>query len=93
LIIVFLGSDFISIDSSSTLQLNKIKFHPYLTYETEKTLFINWKWICPKAQDFITSLPDGLFTHFQGMEATGSFDYKLDFAYNKKPNQLVLTVN
>jgi hypothetical protein len=24
-----------------------------------------------KAQDFITSLPDGLFTHFQGMEATG----------------------
>jgi hypothetical protein len=35
-----------------------------------------------KAQDFITSLPDGLFTHFQGM-ATGSFDYKLDFAYNK----------
>jgi hypothetical protein len=29
-----------------------------------------------KAQDFI-SLPDGLFTHFQGMEATGSFDYKL----------------
>jgi hypothetical protein len=30
-----------SIDSSSTLQLNKIKFHPYLTYETEKTLFIN----------------------------------------------------
>jgi hypothetical protein len=36
-----LGSDFISIDSSSTLQLNKIKFHPYLTYETEKTLFIN----------------------------------------------------
>jgi hypothetical protein len=22
-------------------------------------------------------LPDGLFTHFQGMEATGSFDYKL----------------
>jgi hypothetical protein len=41
MIIVSLGSNFISIDSSSTLQLNKIKFHPYLTYETEKTLFIN----------------------------------------------------
>jgi hypothetical protein len=40
-----------------------------------------------KAQDFITSLPDGLFTHFQGMEATGSFDYKLDFAYNKKQTE------
>ena len=87
-----LGSDFISIDSSSTLQLNKIKFHPYLTYETEKDTIYKLKVDLPKmkAQDFITSLPDGLFTHFQGMEATGSFDYKLDFAYNKnKPNQLV----
>jgi hypothetical protein len=24
-----------------------------------------------KAQDFITSLPDGLFTHFQGMQTEG----------------------
>ena len=31
-----LGSDFISIDSSSTVQFNKIKFHPYVAYETEK---------------------------------------------------------
>jgi hypothetical protein len=45
-----------------------------------------------KAQDFITSLPDGLFTHFQGSH--WSFDYKLDFAYNKT-NQInwFLTVN
>jgi hypothetical protein len=33
-----------------------------------------------KAQDFI---PDGLFTHFQGMEAEGTFDYELDFKFNK----------
>jgi hypothetical protein len=87
-----LGSDFISIDSSSTVQLNKIKFHPYLAYETEKDTLYKLKVNLPKmkAQDFITSLPEGLFTHFQGMEATGTFDYKLDFAFNKnKPNQLV----
>jgi hypothetical protein len=34
-----------------------------------------------KAQDFITSW--WFIYSFQGMEATGSFDYKLDFAYNK----------
>jgi hypothetical protein len=41
-----LGSNFISIDSSSTLQLNKIKFHPYLTYETER----HRKWRTKNAQ-------------------------------------------
>lgn len=87
-----LGSDFISIDSSSTVQFNKIKFHPYLTYETKKDTIYKLKVAIPKmkAQDFIVSLPEGLFTHFQGMEAKGNFDYKLDFMFNKnKPNQLV----
>lgn len=87
-----LGSDFISIDSSSTIQLNKIKFHPYVAYETEKDTIYKLRITIPKmkAQDFITSLPNGLFTHFQGMEASGTFDYKLNFAFNQnKPNQLV----
>ncbi|MFV5700296.1 transglycosylase domain-containing protein [Flavobacterium sp. XS2P12] len=87
-----LGSDFISIDSTSTIQFNKIKFHPYLAYDTEKDTIYKLKVAIPKmkAQDFISSLPDGLFTHFQGMEAKGNFDYKLDFRFNKnKPNQLV----
>ena len=87
-----LGSDFISIDSSSTVQFNKIKFHPYLAYETEEDTIYKIKVSIPKmkAQDFIVSLPDGLFTHFQGMEAKGNFEYKLDFMFNKnKPNRLV----
>jgi Transglycosylase len=87
-----LGSDFISIDSSSTVQFNKVKFHPYLAYETEKDTIYKLKVKIPKmkAQDFIVSLPDGLFTHFQGMEAQGNFEYKLDFMFNKnKPNKLV----
>jgi hypothetical protein len=34
----------------------------------------------------------GLFTNFQGMQAEGTFDYKLDFKFNQnKPDQLVLT--
>ena len=66
--------------------------HPYLAYETEEDTIYKMKIDLPKmkAQDFITSLPAGLFTHFQGMEASGNFSYKLDFAFNQnKPNQLV----
>lgn len=87
-----LGSDFISIDSTSTMQLNKIKVKPYISYNTEKDTVYTLQVAIPKmkAQDFIVSLPDGLFTHFQGMEATGNFNYKLDFKFNKnKPNTLV----
>jgi hypothetical protein len=91
-----LGSDFVSIDSSSTIEFNKIKFHPYLAYETEEDTIYKLKVAIPKmkAQDFIVSLPDGLFTHFQGMEAEGNFEYKLDFMFNKnKPSQLVFDSN
>ncbi|OXB25375.1 glycosyl transferase [Flavobacterium tructae] len=87
-----LGDSFISIDSTSTMQLNKIKLHPYVSYDTEKDTVYTLKVNIPKmqAQDFIVSLPEGLFTHFEGMEAAGSFDYKLDFKFNKnKPNALV----
>ncbi|WP_026714306.1 transglycosylase domain-containing protein [Flavobacterium daejeonense] len=93
---LLLGSDFMAVDSSSTAQFNKVKFHPYLAYETEEDTIYKLKINIPKmkAQDFITSLPDGLFTHFQGMEAEGTFDYYLDFAYNKnKPNDLVFNSN
>jgi len=91
-----LGSDFISIDSSSTAEFNKVKLHPYLAYETEEDTIYKLKVAIPKmkAQDFIASLPDGLFTHFQGMQAEGNFEYNLDFMFNKnKPNQLVFDSN
>ncbi|MGX7668827.1 transglycosylase domain-containing protein [Flavobacterium pedocola] len=87
-----LGSDFIAIDSSSSAQLNHIKIKPFAQYNTEEDTIYRLKVAIPKmkAQDFITSLPKGLFTHFEGMEADGLFDYHLNFEYNKnKPDQLV----
>ena len=87
-----LGSDFIAIDSTSTAQLNKIKVKPFLEYNTEEDTIYKLKLDIEKmkAQDFITSLPNGLFSHFVGMEAEGEFDYKLNFEFNKnKPHKLV----
>lgn len=86
------GENFIAIDSSSSVQLNKIKFNPYVSYNNETDKIYTLKIDIPKmkAQDFITSLPDGLFTHFEGMEATGNFNYNLNFVFNKnKPNAIV----
>ncbi|WP_306349635.1 transglycosylase domain-containing protein [Flavobacterium sp. '19STA2R22 D10 B1'] len=86
------GSDFVAIDSSSTAQLNSLKIHPYAEYNTEKDTLFKFRVNIPKtkAQNFINSLPKGLFTHFEGMEAEGDFAYKLDFKYNKNnPNDLV----
>lgn len=82
----------IGIDSSSTAVLNKIKFHPYVNFNTETDTIYSMKVAIPKmkAQDFIESLPAGLFTHFEGMEAEGEFDYRLDFEFNKNnPKALV----
>ncbi|OYU82315.1 MAG: glycosyl transferase [Flavobacterium sp. BFFFF1] len=87
-----LGENFISIDSASTVSLNKLKFHPYVSYDTESDTVYKLKVNIPKmkAQDFISSLPDGLFSHLQGMEAEGNFSYNLDFMFNKnKPGALV----
>ncbi|RTY90848.1 transglycosylase domain-containing protein [Flavobacterium sp. GT3R68] len=86
------GEHFMAIDSSSVATLNKIKFRPFVEYNNEKDKIYKLKIAIPKmrAQDFITSLPEGLFTHFEGMEAEGNFDYQLDFLFNdNKPDAVV----
>ncbi len=89
---ILFGGDFIALDSISTVQLNKLKFNPFAKYSIEKDTIYELKVKIPKtpAQDFIVSLPKGLFTNFEGMEAEGTFSYSLDFLYNKnKPGALV----
>lgn len=87
-----LGEHFISIDSASTVQFNKIKFQPFLSVNTETDTVFKFKVAIPKmkSQDFISSLPDGLFTNFQGMETLGDFSFNLDFMFNiNQPDQVV----
>jgi hypothetical protein len=86
------GEHFMAIDSSSTIQMNDVKMHPYAEYSTEQDTVYKLKIAIPKmkAQQFITSLPNGLFSHFEGMETQGNFEYKLDYKFVKhKPKQLV----
>jgi hypothetical protein len=90
------GENFVAVDSSSTAVLNQIKFHPYLSYNNETDKIYTLKVAIPnmKAQHFISSLPEGLFRHFEGMESTGNFDFHLNFVYNKnKPKAIILESN
>lgn len=93
------GEDFVAIDSTSSVRLNNIKFNPYVFYQKvkeDKNQIYALKVNIPKmkAQDFITSLPEGLFSNFVGMEAEGNFSYNLEFLYNKKkPSALVFDSN
>ena len=87
-----IGSHFISLDSSSTIILNKVSFHPFVLFQkSPDTLYqLSVRIGETQAQDFINALPEGLFTHFKGMEAEGSFSYSLDFIYNENhPDQLI----
>ncbi|MGL2965213.1 transglycosylase domain-containing protein [Flavobacterium sp. XGLA_31] len=86
------GSRSMVLDSTSTLQLNQIKCQPYISYtnETDKVYALKLKIQKMKAQDFIVSLPTGLFRHFEGMEAEGNFSYALHFEYNNhQPNNII----
>lgn len=86
------GKRFIALDSTSTMKLNSIKCQPYLSYTNDKEKVYALKLKIPKmkAQDFIESLPTGLFQHFEGMEAQGNFSYALNFEYNDhKPKDII----
>ncbi len=89
---IIFGSNFIVLDTNSVAQLNNIKIHPYLEYNTAIDTIYKIRATIQrmKAQDFISSLPYGLFSHFEGMQADGSFDYNLNFEINKnKPWKLI----
>ncbi|HEU0137512.1 MAG TPA: transglycosylase domain-containing protein [Flavobacterium sp.] len=86
------GSDFMAIDSTSSAKLDRITVKPYIAYNVEEDTIYTLKMDIPKmkAQNFIESLPQGLFTNFEGMVAQGEFDYHLNIVYNKnKPRALV----
>lgn len=87
------GSNYWSLDSSSVINLNNFVLHPFLKYqELEDDTVYSFSARTEKATatQFINALPDGLFSHIRGMEAEGTFSYRVDFVYNKtKPNDMV----
>ncbi len=78
---MFVGENYISIDSSSTAYLSEIVVHPYIKYTLGKSQVyeLNLKANTIPAQDFFDSFPKGLFESFDGIQLQGNLTYLMDF--------------
>ena len=76
---VFVGKNYVSLDSSSEVHIKKIAIKPYLKYQLYPvklyTVKVNTDWM--NAQDVFDSFPDGLFDTFTGIQVTGKVKYHL----------------
>lgn len=82
---VNIHDNYFELDSASTIQFNKLDFHPYLKVELqpalEVTASIN-KNTFP-AETLFTSIPNGLFVNLDSIQTTGDLDYHFFFHINQ----------
>ena len=78
---VFVGPNYVSLDSSSVIHLKNITANPYIKYTLSPVkiyeLKLNTGWA--NAQDLFNSFPTGLFETFQGIQVSGKVNYSLNF--------------
>lgn len=78
------GENFIAIDSSSSVSINKIMVSPYFRYQKnpfkEFTLKVSTQKLL--AQDFFNSLPDGMFESLNGIQSEGFLSYHMHCELN-----------
>ncbi len=89
---VLAGDHFVALDSSTRVRFNEVTFNPFIGFESSPDTLVRLGIKIPRmsAQQFISSLPEGLFKHVKGMEADGSFEYRMDFVYNEnRPKDLI----
>ncbi len=78
---MFVGENFIGLDSNSTIHLNKAVFNPYVKYtlSPSKVYELKFKVKEQEAQDVLNSFPVGLFETLDGMKVAGKIKYDFDF--------------
>jgi hypothetical protein len=91
---VFIGQHYVSIDSSSTIQLKKITFNPFMKYTLLPIkvyeLKVNTGWL--DAQSLFDSFPIGLFDSLEGMKVEGKLNYKLNISLSEaNPDDVVFS--
>ncbi|HVS93288.1 MAG TPA: biosynthetic peptidoglycan transglycosylase [Mucilaginibacter sp.] len=88
---MFVGKNYVSLDSSSLIHLHKITIKPYLKYQLNPvkmyTVKINTDWL--NAQDAFDSMPQGMFDSLDGIQVTGKLKYHLHlFLDTSNPDQV-----
>jgi hypothetical protein len=78
---IFVGQNYVSIDSSSVIHLKKITGHPYLKYTLSPVkiyeLKMNTDWM--NAADVFDSFPKGMFDALDGIQVAGKLKYGMNF--------------
>jgi Transglycosylase len=76
---VFVGQNYVSLDSTSLIHLKKITIKPYLKYKLNPvkiyTAKVNTDWL--NAQDVFDSFPEGMFESLDGIKVSGKLKYHL----------------
>jgi hypothetical protein len=88
---LFVGENYVSIDSSSTIHLKKLIAHPYIKYTLNPVkiyeLKVNTGW--QNAQDVFDSFPKGVFDALEGIRVSGKLNYNLNIFLNTaKPDDV-----
>jgi hypothetical protein len=76
-----IGSNFIEVDSATVTRLNQIRLNPYFRLDIRENPVITFK-IIPQtwaANDFFSSLPEGMFTSLTGIKTEGLLHFHLAF--------------
>jgi len=88
---VFVGKNYVSLDSSSLIRIKKIAVKTYLKYQLYPikmySVKVNSDWM--NAQDVFDSFPHGMFDSFDGIQVTGKVKYHLHvFLDASNPDQV-----
>ncbi|NCD69357.1 biosynthetic peptidoglycan transglycosylase [Mucilaginibacter agri] len=89
---LFVGENYVSVDSSSVIRLKDIVANPYIKYTLRPNKIYELKlhtgWI--DAQNIWNSFPQGMFESLEGMKVSGKLNYKLNFYLDAtKPDDLI----
>src|SRR5215217_111989 len=78
---VLIGSNYIALDSSSTVYLKNASIHPYLKYTLSPNKIYEVRLLAPEqdAQQVLNSFPQGLFESLEGLKVSGKIRYDLSF--------------
>ncbi len=78
---LLVGENYVALDSSSTIHLQKAAIHPYLKYTLSPHKIYELKLHTDRqdAQAFLNSFPQGLFESLEGLQVSGQVKYDMNF--------------
>lgn len=81
---LFVGDNYVGVDSSSTLQLGQVSARPFVKYtlSPDKVYELQLHTDMLDAQALFNSFPQGLFESLEGMKVAGQLKYDLAFQLN-----------